>query len=47
MTAEERADLLNDIQTMLIEKGYSLYVGGYDDYGEYIDVILCEERKEK
>ena len=45
MTEEERADLLNDIQTMLIEKGYPLYVGGYDDYDEYIDVILCAERK--
>ena len=22
-----------------------LYVGGYDDYDEYIDVILCSERK--
>ena len=40
MTAEERADLLNDIQTMLIEKGYPLYVGGYEDKGEIIDVIL-------
>ena len=27
MTAEERANLLNDIQTMLIEKGYPLYGG--------------------
>ena len=40
MTAEERADLLNDIQTMLIEKDYPLYVGGYEDKGEIIDVIL-------
>lgn len=47
MTAEERADLLNDIQTMLIEKGYPLYVGGYEDKGEIIDVILGVEREEE
>lgn len=45
MTAEERADLLNDIQTMLIEKGYPLYVGGYEDKGEIIDVILSVDAK--
>lgn len=47
MTAEERADLLNDIQTMLIEKGYPLYVGGYEDKGELFEVILGVERKEE
>lgn len=46
MTAEERANLLNDIQTMLIEKGYPLYVGGYDDKCELFEVILYVERKE-
>ena len=47
MTSDERADLLNDIQTMLIEKGYPLYVGGYDDKGELVEVILGVERKEE
>ena len=47
MTAEERADLLNDIQTMLIEKGYPLYVGGYNDKGKMFEVILCVEREEE
>ena len=47
MTAEERADLLNDIQTMLIEKSYPLYVGGYEDKGELFEVILGVERKEE
>ena len=47
MTSEERADLLNDIQTMLIEKGYPLYVGGYDDKGELVEVILGVEREEE
>ena len=47
MTAEERADLLNDIQTMLIEKGYPLYVGGYEDKGELFEVILGVERKRR
>lgn len=47
MTSDERADLLNDIQTMLIEKGYPLYVGGYDDKGELVEVILGVEREEE
>ena len=47
MTAEERADLLNDIQTMLSEKGYPLYVGGYNDKGKMFEVILCVEREEE
>ncbi len=47
MTAEERADLLNDITEMLIEKGYPLYVGGYEDKNELFEVILGVERKEE
>lgn len=47
MTAEERANLLNDIQAMLIEKGYPIYVGGYDDKDEIFEVLLFAERKEE
>ena len=34
MTAEERADILNDINEMLWEKGYKYTVCGYEDKSE-------------
>lgn len=34
MKAEERADILNDINEMLWEKGYRYVVCGYDDREE-------------
>lgn len=43
LTAEERAEFLNDLTKMLIDKGYNLMVGGYDDTSGVIFEILLQK----
>ena len=39
MTADERADILNDINEMLWEKGYGYVACGYEDKSE-VDMFI-------
>jgi hypothetical protein len=43
LTAEERAEFLNDLTKMLIDKNYNLMVGGYDDTSGVIFEILLQK----
>lgn len=43
LTAEERAEFLNDLTKMLFDKGYNLMVGGYDDTSGVIFEILLQK----
>lgn len=43
LTAEERAEVLNDLTKMLIDKNYNLMVGGYDDTSGVIFEILLQK----
>jgi hypothetical protein len=43
LTAEERAEILNDLTKMLIDKNYNLMVGGYDDTSGVIFEILLQK----
>lgn len=43
LTAEERAELLNNLTKMLIDKNYNLMVGGYDDTSGVLFEILLQK----
>ena len=43
LTAEERAEVLNDLTKMLIDKDYNLMVGGYDDTSGVLFEILLQK----
>jgi hypothetical protein len=43
LTAEERAEILNDLTKMLNDKNYNLMVGGYDDTSGVIFEILLQK----
>lgn len=43
LTAEERAEFLNDLTEMLINKNYNLMVGGYDDTSGVLFEILLQK----
>lgn len=47
LTAEERAEFLNDLTKMLIDKNYNLMVGGYDDTSGVIFEILLQKVNDK
>ena len=43
LTAEERAEILNDLTKMLIDKNYNLMVGGYDDTSGVLFEVLLQK----
>ena len=43
LTAKERAEFLNDLTKMLIDKNYNLMVGGYDDTSGVLFEILLQK----
>ena len=43
LTAGERAEFLNDLTKMLIDKSYNLTIGGYDDTSGVIFEILLQK----
>ena len=43
LTAGERAEFLNDLTKMLIDKNYNLMVGGYDDTSGVIFEVLLQK----
>lgn len=43
LTAEERAEVLNDLTKMLHDKGYNLMIGGYDDTSGVVFEILLQK----
>ena len=43
LTAGERAEFLNDLTKMLIDKSYNLTIGGYDDTSGVVFEILLQK----